>query len=248
MLIQICNKYNVARIIFDSYVKLIPGSMNKDDDVKRMLNNWSMIHGSTNIRESFWVGHINNTGEVRSSGSILLDGTFESLLAITVDATGRRFFQAQAGRLTDEFEPTEITLDHDTKRPIINVGSAVRPVDPEAKPPRGAKGAAAAEEVQTQNESTETIVLQLMGRIGPVALRDGKMRRGGYAKDDLVKDVISQWQAYARWVPQASKTAILSTILEMVGSGLLVNEHPVKGVKKLWLSETGDERFFGLQS
>lgn len=253
VLIQICNRYNVSRVVFDSYVKLIPGSMNKDDDVKRMLANWAAIQGSTNVRESFWVGHINNSGEVRSSGSMLLDGTFESLLAITVDATGRRFLQAQAGRGVDELEPVEIVVNDKLmghERPVINLDSDIKPVIEEtpgaggpgrpAPAPKAPKGAKVAEEINDQVKLTKRIVLEIMYPHGPHPTKDGRLRRGGYSKDDLTDEVVRRWPEFSRWVAVATKKTVHLIISEMMGLDWIVSEHPLKGVKKLWLTEHGE--------
>ena len=244
VLILMCNKYNVARIVFDSYVKLIPGSTNKDDDVKRMLNNWAAIQGGTKVRESFWVGHINNSGEVRSSGSMLLDGTFESLLAITVDPTDRRFFQASAGRMTDAMEPREIVLDPETNRPIIMYASAARPVVEEtAKPLKAPKGAVAAENKVAEADAIQKLVLKILAAAGKVPTRDGDLRYGGYGKTELISEVIGQWRTVGSFIPPATTTSITSEIGNMTARGLLISEYPIKGTKVLWLGDPGETMY-----
>lgn len=249
VLIMMCNKYNVARIVFDSYVKLISGSTNKDDDVKRMLRNWDAVKGGTKVRESFWVGHINNSGEVRSSGSMLLDGTFESLLAITVDVTDRRFFQAQAGRMTDAMEPKEIILDPDTNRPIIMYGSSVRPVmEPEgARPPKTPKAAAVAENKVMEEDGIKKLILLLLGNAGQQPLRDGRMRYGGWGKTELISEVIAQWRTVVKFAPSASATTITTEIGAMAAKKLILSDYPLKGTKVLWLDDAGEAEYLELK-
>jgi hypothetical protein len=214
-----------------------------------MLANWATIQASTGVRESFWVGHVNNSGEIRSSGSMLLDGTFESLLAITIDATDRRFFQAQAGRMTDAMEPKEILLDPETNRPVIMLDGGAVPVPldapntPGSKPTRTAKGGVGAEELAAQTDAVTRIILTLMGRVGPTALKSGALRRGGFAKEDLSREVLTQWTTFARFIPPTTKTAVITVIGEMIAKRLILSEHPVSGVKKLWLSESGEAKY-----
>lgn len=208
-LIRVVVEHNITRIVFDSYVKLIPnGSVSKEDDVKRMLKNWSEIQAATSVRESFWVGHINNTGEIRSSGSMLFDGTFESLLAITRDTDGRRYFQADEGRMTDGMERRPYILDPDSKRPFILLDEIAPPLIDKSAEKRATNEAVR----EGTRNAIHQLALQIASELGEHPTSDGTLLYGGIDKNELSAEILNRWSKAVPMFPTPTPGQVNSGI------------------------------------
>lgn len=242
-LVRVINMYNIKRVVFDSYVKLIPnGSVSKEDDVKRMLANWNYVQANTDVRESFWVGHVNNGGEIRSSGSILLDGTFESLLTLIKDTEGRRFFQSEEGRMTDAVAPKPYVLDPANGRPLIMLDSLVTPA-----PGAGVKKKEDLEEEARRRDESIAVIRKLLLRslydMGEMPFADGTLAYGGMNKTQTQDAVLGAWATEAKYLDTPTRPFIDTVRNIMVSDdNLLIYAYPAKGGVKLYaLSPVGQE-------
>ncbi|QGF20343.1 DnaB-like dsDNA helicase [Gordonia phage Sixama] len=251
-LISHFNKHNVTRVILDSYSKLMPhGSVSSETDSKMMINNFNDIVAATKVQDSFWVGHVNNDKEIRSSGSHTWDATFESLLAISMDEkSGQRTFMSQSARMTSEVQGAPIYLDPATKRPVIDFGTTVTPSGNTHPSPKGRKELSD-EAKAVQDASILDMTVLALGYAGiahhPEGLAD---QYGGLATPAIAESITLNWLKWkSTYLPtdplniSTLKKKIAHVITIQPPEGRLVVSTGSKSATKFWLTSDGLDHF-----